>query len=181
MGKSIIIVDGSNAYASCRTLGFQPDYAKLKALLGSKENTVLRALYFTAVNEDQEVDTLRPMLDFLEYNGWSIVSKPTKTFVDTVTGERKIKGNMDMEIAIEALKMAPYVDEVFLLSGDGNFKALVIALQSLGVKVTIVSTIETNPPMCADILRRQADDFIDLNKLRSVISRPGSVTRKFRL
>ena len=90
------------------------------------------------------------------------------------SGRRKVKGNMDIELAVDAMELAGHVDQIVLFSGDGDFRPLVEAVQRRGVRVTVVSTISSQPPMVADELRRQADAFIDLVELQSKIVRDPS-------
>src|ERR687894_2427966 len=130
-------------------------------------------LYYTALVEDQEYSSIRPLIDWLDYNGYRVVTKPTKEFVDSA-GRRKVKGNMDIELAIDALELSPYIDHMVLFSGDGDFRSLVEAMQRRGVRVSVVSTVTTQPPMVADELRRQADEFVDLAHLASRIGRDPS-------
>ena len=141
-------------------------------LLRSRGN-LLRAFYYTAVIEDQEYSSIRPLIDWLDYNGYSVVTKATKEFVDQ-TGRRKVKGNMDIELAVDAMELAPHIDHMVLFSGDGDFRSLVESVQRRGVRVTVVSTISTQPPMVADELRRQADVFLDIVQLRQQIGRDPS-------
>ena len=131
---------------------------------------LLRAFYYTAVIEDQEYSSIRPLIDWLDYNGYSVVTKATKEFVDQ-TGRRKVKGNMDIELAVDAMEIAGSIDHMVLFSGDGDFRSLVEAVQRRGVRVTVVSTISTQPPMVADELRRQADVFLDIVELQPKIGR----------
>jgi uncharacterized LabA/DUF88 family protein len=131
---------------------------------------LLRAFYYTAVIEDQEYSSIRPLIDWLDYNGYTVVTKATKEFVDQ-TGRRKVKGNMDIELAVDAMELAPNIDHMVLFSGDGDFRSLVEAVQRRGVRVTVVSTISTQPPMVADELRRQADIFLDIVELQPKIGR----------
>ncbi|MBO37725.1 MAG: NYN domain-containing protein [Rhodospirillaceae bacterium] len=166
-----LFIDGSNLYATARALGFDIDYKRLLELFSSKGQLV-RAYYYTAITEDQEYMPIRPLVDWLDYNGYTMITKPTKEFTDTM-GRRKIKGNMDMELAIDVLEMAEHIDHAILFSGDGDFRRLVEAVQRRGVRVTIVSTFQSSPPMVADELRRQADTFVELNDLASKISRRG--------
>ena len=168
--KIALFIDGANLYATSRALGFDIDYRKL---LGSfqKRGYLLRAYYYTALVEDQEYSSIRPLIDWLDYNGYKVVTKPAKEFTDS-TGRRKVKGNMDIELAVDAMEMAPHVDHMVLFSGDGDFKPLVESLQRQGVRVSVVSTIRSSPPMIADELRRQCDNFIELDELREVIGRP---------
>jgi len=166
-----LFIDGSNLYATARALGFDIDYKNLLELFSSKGQLV-RAYYYTALMEDQEYMPIRPLVDWLDYNGYTMVTKPTKEFTDTM-GRRKIKGNMDMELAIDVLEMAEHMDHAILFSGDGDFRRLVEAVQRRGVRVTVVSTFQSSPPMVADELRRQADTFVELNDLASKISRNG--------
>ena len=132
---------------------------------------MVRAFYYTALIENEEYSPIRPLVDWLDYNGFSLVTKPAKEFTDS-TGRRKIKGNMDIELSVDAMEMADHVEHIVLFSGDGDFRSLVAALQRKGVRVSVVSTIRSQPPMIADDLRRQADNFIELEELKDVIGRP---------
>jgi uncharacterized LabA/DUF88 family protein len=164
-----IFIDGANLYAAARGLGFDIDYKRLLDLFASK-GRLMRAFYYTALIEDQEYSPLRPLVDWLDYNGYTMVTKPTKEYTDAM-GRRKIKGNMDIELAIDMLDMAQYLDHAVLFSGDGDFRRLVEAVQRRGVRVSVVSTLRSQPPMAADDLRRQADTFIELQDLAPQIMR----------
>ena len=167
--KTALFIDGANLYSTARALGFDIDY---KRLLKEFQNhgTLVRAFYYTAVIEDQEFSVVRPLLDWLDYNGFTVVTKPAKDFTDA-NGHRKVKGNMDIELAVNAMELAEHVDQIVLFSGDGDFRPLVAAVQRRGVRVTVVSTISSQPPMIADELRRQADVFTDLMDLQSRLGR----------
>src|SRR5271169_4883740 len=167
-----LFIDGANLHATAKTLGFDIDYRRLLKEFQSR-GTLLRAFYYTAVVEDPDFSSIPPLIDWLDYNGFTVVTKPTKEFIDA-TGRRKTKGNMDIELAVDALELADHVDEMVLFSGDGNFRSLVEAVQRHGVRVTVVSTIASQPPMIADDLRRQADVFTDLVELKSKIGRDPS-------
>ena len=173
--KIALFIDGANLYATAKSLGFDIDYKRLLGLFRQKGQLV-RALYYTALAEDQEYSSIRPLIDWLDYNGYSMVTKPTKEFTDSM-GRRKIKGNMDIELAVDAMKLAPSLDHVVIFTGDGDFKALVGALQECGKRVSIVSTLHTQPPMVADELRRQADQFIDLGDLEQLVCRDAGNSR----
>jgi uncharacterized LabA/DUF88 family protein len=164
-----VFIDGANLYAATRALAFDIDYKRLLDEFKSR-GTLVRALYYTAMLEGQEFNSIRPLIDWLDYNGYSVVTKPTKEFTDAA-GHRKIKDNMDIELAVDAMELAGHVDEIVLFSGDGDFRSLVEALQRRGVRVTVVSTIRTQPAMIADELRRQADVFSDLMDLKATIGR----------
>lgn len=164
-----LFIDGSNLYAAARALGFDIDYKRLLAFF-EQQGRLVRAFYYTALIEDQEFSPIRPLVDWLDYNGYTMVTKPTKEFTDA-DGRKKIKGNMDIELAIDVMEMAPHLDHIVIFSGDGDFRRLVEAVQRKGAKVSVVSTIQSQPPMIADELRRQADDFIELNDLRAEIGR----------
>ena len=170
--KIAAFIDGANLYSTGKSLGFDIDYKKLLVELGTY-GYLMRAYYYTAVIEDQEYTSIRPLIDWLDYNGYTVVTKSTKEYVDQA-GRRKFKGNMDVEIAIDALEIAPKVDEIYLFSGDGDFRSLVEALQRQGCRVTVVSTIASQPPMIADELRRQADVFIDIASLAQKVGRPAA-------
>jgi uncharacterized LabA/DUF88 family protein len=164
-----LFIDGANLYATAKTLGFDIDYKRLLAFF-RKKGQLVRALYYTALAEDQEYSSIRPLIDWLDYNGYTMVTKPTKEFTDSM-GRRKIKGNMDIELTVDAMRIAPSLDHIVLFTGDGDFRALVETLQQDGKRVSVVSTLQTQPPMVADELRRQSDQFIDLADLEPVIGR----------
>jgi uncharacterized LabA/DUF88 family protein len=167
--KIALFIDGPNLYATAKTLGFDIDYKRLLKEFQSR-GTLLRALYYTAIIEDQEFSSIRPLVDWLDYNGYTVVTKATKEFVDA-SGRRKVKGNMDIELAADAMELAEHVDQIVLFTGDGDFRSMVEAVQRRGVRVTVVSTISSQPPMIADELRRQSDVFVDLIELKSKIGR----------
>ncbi len=169
--RTALFIDGANLYATAKTLGFDIDYKRLLREFQSK-GRLIRAFYYTALVEDQEYSSIRPLVDWLDYNGYAVVTKPTKEFVDSM-GRRKVKGNMDIELAVDAMEMAGTLDHMVLFSGDGDFRSLVEAVQRRGVRVSVVSTVTTQPPMVADELRRQADEFIDLVHLIGKIGRDG--------
>ncbi|ODA68601.1 NYN domain protein [Methyloligella halotolerans] len=164
-----LFVDGANLYAAAKALGFDIDYKRLLTVFGSQARLV-RALYYTALADEQEYSSIRPLIDWLDYNGYTMVTKPTKEFTDAA-GRRRIKGNMDIELAVDAMELAEYLDHLVIFSGDGDFRSLVEALQHRGRRVSVVSTLMTSPPMVADELRRQADQFIDLADLQDEIGR----------
>ena len=164
-----LFIDGSNIYATSRALGFDIDYKQLLKFFSDRSHLV-RASYYTAVADDQEYNSVRPLVDWLDYNGYRMVTKPTKEFYDGF-GRKKIKGNMDIELAVDAMEMADHLDHMILFSGDGDFRCLIEAIQRKGKRVTVVSTICTDPPMIADELRRQADRFVDIADMEGTIGR----------
>jgi len=164
-----LFIDGSNLYAAARALGFDIDYKKLLEMF-TQAGRMVRAYYYTALVEDQDYSPIRPLVDWLDYNGYTMVTKPTKEYTDA-SGRRKIKGDMDIELAIDVMEMAPHLDHIILFSGDGDFRRLVEAVQRRGVRVSVVSTVRTQPSMVADELRRQADHFIELQELGETIAR----------
>lgn len=174
--KLAIFIDGSNLFATAKTLNFDIDYSNLRQYF-AKRSKLLRANYYTALIEDVEYSPLRPLVDWLDYNGYTMITKPTKEFTDN-KGERRIKGNMDMELAIDMMGMAEHVDHMVLFSGDGDFRRLVEAIQRKGVRVTVVSSTKTNPPMVADELRRQADNFIELSEMHDAFGRQNGDNHK---
>ena len=164
-----LFIDGANLYATAKALGFDIDYKRLLREFQSR-GYLLRAFYYTAVIEDQEYSSIRPLIDWLDYNGYTVVTKATKEFVDAA-GRRKVKGNMNIELAVSAMELAGHIDAMVLFSGDGDFRPMVEAVQRRGVHVTVVSTLVSQPPMVADELRRQADAFIDLAELQPKLGR----------
>lgn len=171
-----LFIDGANLYATARALDMEIDYKNLRKHFSSQAR-LTRAFYYTAILEDQEYSPLRPLIDWLDYNGFTLVTKPVKEFTDE-HGRRKIKGNMDIEIAVDMLNISDALDHVVLFSGDGDFRRLLEAVQRRGVRATVVSSNRTQPSMIADELRRQADQFVDLEDLRDIIGRKGGGSRQ---
>ncbi|WP_310206274.1 NYN domain-containing protein [Ancylobacter sp. 3268] len=169
MEKIALFIDGANLYSATKSLGFDIDYKRLLKEFQSR-GYVLRAFYYTTLVEDNEYSSIRPLLDWLDYNGYSVVTKPAREFTDS-QGRRRVRGNMDIELAVNAMELAAHVDHIVLFSGDGDFRSLVEAVQRKGVRVSVVSSVNTQPPMIADELRRQADAFIDLVDLQARIGR----------
>lgn len=167
--KFALFIDGANLFLTAKALSFDIDYQRLLELF-QKQGRFVRALYFTAIIDDQDYSSIRPLIDWLDYNGYTMVTKPTKEFLDAA-GRRRIKGNMDIELTVQAIEMADELDHIILFSGDGDFRVLVEALQRKGKRVSVVSTLQSHPPMVADELRRQADQFIELKDLLNSIER----------
>ena len=167
--KIALLIDGANLYSATKALGFDIDYKRLLKEFQSR-GYLLRAFYYTTLIEDQEYSSIRPLLDWLDYNGYAVVTKLAREFTDS-QGRRRVRGNMDIEIAVDAMELAEHVDHIVLFSGDGDFRSLVEAIQRKGVRVSVVSTITTQPPMVADELRRQADEFVDITHLIPKIGR----------
>ena len=169
-----LFIDGANLHSAAKALGFDIDYRRLLALFAAK-GQLLRAYYYTAVMEEQDYSPLRPLVDWLDYNGFAVVTKPAKEQVDQ-TGRRRIKGNMDLELAVDMMEVAAHINHAVLLSGDGDFTPLLAAVQRKGVRVSVVSTMKSQPPMISDDLRRQADNFIELADLQSAVARSGGAS-----
>lgn len=170
--KISLFIDGANLFATSKNLGFDIDYRKLLSYFQGR-GYLLRAYYYTALIEDQEYSSIRPLIDWLDYNGYRVVTKPAKEYTDA-SGRRKVKGNMDIELAVDAMEQADTTDHLVIFSGDGDFTSLIAALQRRGRKVSVVSSVSTQPVMIADCLRRQADNFIDIVSLKEEIGRAAS-------
>jgi uncharacterized LabA/DUF88 family protein len=176
--KTALFIDGANLYKAARSLGFDMDYKSLLAKSRASSQLV-RAYYYTAIQEDKEQDysPLRPLVDWLDYNGYTMVTKMAREFTDA-TGRKRFKGSTDIELVVDLLTLAPRLDHMIVFTGNGDFKRAIEAVQALGVRVTIVSTIKSQPPMASDELRRQADRFFDLADLEKEIGRTGGPPRK---
>ncbi|MGB0382542.1 MAG: NYN domain-containing protein [Alphaproteobacteria bacterium] len=167
--KVALFIDGSNLYAVARALEFDIDYRRLRIEL-ARRCRLVRAYYYTAMLDEQEYSPIRPLVDWLDYNGYTIISKPTRKYTDA-QGREKIKGNMNMELAVDAMELADHIDHAIIISGDGEFRRLIEAMQRKAVRVTVMSTIRSTPPMISDDLRRQADCFLDIADLRDQFGR----------
>ncbi len=173
--RTVLFIDGANLYAASRNLGFDVDYRSLLEFFRKRTN-VLRAYYYSALLESEEYSPLKPLTDWLAYNGYTLVTKPAKEYTDAM-GRRRVKGNMDIELALDMMELAPRIDHAVLFSGDADFRRLVEAVQRRAVKVSVVSSIRTAPPMVADELRRQADIFIELADIAPEFTRRQSEHR----
>lgn len=167
--KLALFIDGSNLYSAAKALDFDIDY-KLLLKCFAEHGRLIRAFYYTALLEDQDYSPVKPLVDWLDYNGYTMITKPTKEFTDS-QGRKKVKGNMDIELAIDMMEMADKIDHIVLFSGDGDFRRLIEAVQRKGTRVTVVSTMKSSSPMVSDELRRQADHFLDLHDLAAYIER----------
>ena len=173
--KLAIFIDGANLYGAARALEFDIDYKRMLQW-AAKQGKLIRAYYYTALVEENEFSPIRPLVDWLDYNGYTMVTKLAREFTDA-NGRRKIKGNIDVELTTDVMEISDKIDHVMLFTGDGDFKYLVQAIQRKGVRVSVVSTVETHPPMISDELRRVADHFIDLSDLRHDIKRADAPNR----
>jgi uncharacterized LabA/DUF88 family protein len=163
--KLAILIDGRNTSRATKTLGFDIDFRQLLKAFADR-GTLVRAFYYTVLFNDQEFSSIRPLVDWLDYNGFTVVTKPAKEFVDE-SGKSRTKHHMNVEIVVDAMDLAPAIDEIILFASDADFRVMVAALQRRGVRVTVVSTM----PQIGDELRRQADEFIDLRNLQAKIGR----------
>jgi len=170
-----LFIDGANLYSAAKNLGFDIDYRKLLEEF-KKRSVLVRAYYYTALVENEEYSPIRPLVDWLDYNGYRLVTKPAREYTDG-SGRKRFRGDMDVEIAVDMLEMAEHADHMVLFSGDGDFLKLVEAVQRKGSRVTVVSTVKSQPPMVSDDLRRQADNFVDLADLADMIGRPSRLPR----
>ncbi|MCU0730242.1 MAG: NYN domain-containing protein [Hyphomonas sp.] len=165
-----LFIDGANLYASARAVGLEIDFRKLLKEFQTR-GRLIRASYYTALVENDDYSPIRPLVDWLAYNGFNVVKKPAREFVDR-EGRKRVRGNMDVELAVDMLEAAAWADHIVLFSGNGDFRRLVEAVKGRGVRVSVVSTMNANPPMIADDLRREADTFIELVDLGELIARP---------
>ena len=168
--KIALFIDGANLYSAARSLNLDIDYKKLLDEF-RKRGILIRAYYYTALAEDQEYSPVRPLVDWLDYNGFSVVTKAAREYTDSM-GRKRFRGDMDIEIAVDMMEMAAHADHLVLFSGDGDLRRLVEAIQAKGVRVTVVSTVKSQPSMASDDLRRQCDSFVDLADLSAIIGRP---------
>ena len=164
-----LFIDGANLHATGKALGFDIDYKLLRQEF-MRRGRLVRAYYYTALLDGDEYSPIRPLVDWLQYNGFTMRTKPAREFTDA-QGRRKIKGNMEVELTVDALDIAGRIDHAVLFSGDGDFRSLAEALQRRAVRVSVVSSVRSSPSMISDELRRQADNFIDLEELRDVVGR----------
>ncbi|HTM79499.1 NYN domain-containing protein [Asticcacaulis sp.] len=167
-----LFIDGANLYSAAKALNFDIDYRKLLDEF-RKRGILIRAYYYTALVEGDDYSPIRPLVDWLDYNGFALITKSAREYTDS-QGRKRWRGDMDIEIACDMMEMAEHANHLVLFSGDGDFRRLLESVQRKGARVTVVSTVKSSPPMTSDELRRQADTFVDLDDLKTVVGRPRS-------
>lgn len=178
--RTFAFIDGANLYSTSKNLQVDLDYKKLRAEF-EKMGRFIRANYYTALIDEEEYSPVRPLVDWLDYNGFNVVTKPAKQYYDVELQRRRYKGNMDAEMVVDLLEAVPYMDHAILFSGDGDFYAPLDALRRKGIRTTVVSTMKTDPPAVADDLRRVADHFVDIVDMLPVIERKDAPRRRERI
>lgn len=176
--KTAIFIDGANLYKTARNLGFDIDYKRLLQK-AREECRLVRSSYYTAIQEDKDQDysPLRPLIDWLDYNGFHMVTKTAREYLDA-TGKKRFRGTVDVELAVDLVEAAAYLDCIVLFTGNGDFRHAIEKAQAKGCRVVCVSTMKTQPPMASDDIRRQADLFVDLTDLEGGIARKGQPRRE---
>lgn len=165
-----LFIDGTSLFSTARALGLEIDFRKLLAEFRDR-GRLLRANYYTTIVESDEYSPVRPLVDWLAYNGFNVITKPAREFTDR-EGRRRYRGSMNVDLAIDMLEGATQVDHIVLFAGDGDFRRLVEAVKAKGTRVTVVSSVKGQSQTIADDLRREADIFIDLNDMADLIARP---------
>jgi uncharacterized LabA/DUF88 family protein len=160
-----LFIDGPNLSETARALDLKIDYQRLFT-----EFKTAAAYYYTALYPSGDGSNSRLFMHHLQRCGFTLVTKPIKIFIQD-DGSRKVKGNMDVEIAVDIITAASSgdFDRIVLFSGDGDFRYLVEKVQTENVAVTVVSSVMTEPPGVATALRFRANEFLDLDDLRGEI------------
>lgn len=157
-----LFIDGSNLHHHQNALGLRIDWVRLRSFLIRHSNFLAYCGYYTAVEEDERGHRwLQPRLDHMAFHGYTVVQKPMKEY------DGKKKGNVDVEMTMHIVLQAKRLDRVILASGDGDFEPLVAWVQSIGTRVTILSS--TQGGMLSNELRKTANDLIDLAEIRNEI------------
>lgn len=165
-----IMIDGPNLFNTSKNLGFDVDFKKLLGLF--EQNCLLhRAVYFNMLSERDDTTPVKPLVDWLSYNGYKTVTKPFREFTDA-SGTRRTKGSMHVEMAVEMMNMAQFVEHFVLFSGDGELAYAVNAVQEKGCRVTAVSTMKSDTgSTIADELRRKVNRFVNLDDVKGIIDK----------
>src|SRR5437660_819895 len=136
--KVALFVDAGNLAFMQKQLNIRIDFDMFLKFFKTRRTTVVYAGYYTAVKQDRNGNRpLQPLLDFVGDHGYSLVTKPTKSYTQD-DGIEIIKGNMDVELTCDVLELTEFVDRVILVTGDGDFSELVRRVIKQGVPVTIV-------------------------------------------
>ncbi|WP_018147354.1 LabA-like NYN domain-containing protein [Henriciella marina] len=170
--RLMLFIDGASLYSTTRALDVEIDFRKLLIEFRNR-GRLLRANYYTTILEGDEYSPVRPLVDWLSYNGYNVIHKPAREFTDR-EGRRRARGNMNVEIAVDMMEAAGTVEHVVFFAGDADFRRLVETVKAKGCRVTLVSSVKSQPQTVGDELRREADVFIDLEELSDLIARPRS-------
>lgn len=178
-GRFALFIDGSNFYHTLRDLNLHVDYKRLLAYF-SERGTLVQACYYTALlGEGQSPEWLIRLTDWLAYNHYTVCTREARSFRRRVQAEdgnwiwvNEIRGSIHVELTVDMMTLAPYLDTALLFSGDGNYQYLIQAVQRTGCRVIVVSSETTAESTVADELRRQADGFIELATISDEISMP---------
>lgn len=166
--KMAAFIDGAYLYTISRNLDFDIDYKKLLGWMHERSHLV-RANYYTLLFEDQDYSPVKPLVDWLDYNGFTMVTKTARE----ESGSRRRRSSIDVDLAVDAMDLADHIDHVLLFVGDSDYRKLIEVLRSKGVRVSVFGTIRTGSPLVADELRRMADFFYEMEDLIEVIGRDG--------
>lgn len=165
-----LLIDGVALHHASRANGISVDFKRLLQWLRERTRLV-RAIYFTAlVEEDDEVISVKPLVDWLDYNGYMTVTKAARIYSNE-DGTRRVKGSMNVEIAMMMAELAGIAEHIVLASGDADLIPAVKYVQQRGSRVSVISTLHSRPPCVSDDLRRQTDDYIDIVSIEKHVAR----------
>ena len=163
--RTVLFIDGDDTYAVLKSLHLELDFKSLRTYFLQRAR-LLRATYYAVVPENDAYCTQMPLLDWLEYNGYSVVKRAWQ--VEQATGRKKVP-NIYVDIAVDAINLAHAYDRAVFLSGDASLISVVRALKGAGKCTTVISSLsQTTPNVVSDLLRREADEFIDLLSLEGI-------------
>ena len=147
-----VFVDTQNMYYSAKHL--HKNKANFKTILREAiaDRMLIRAIAYV-IKADVKDEGM--FYDALEEMGFEVKSKDLQVFY----GGAK-KGDWDVGIAMDVMRLAPKLDTIVLVSGDGDFSDLLEHAKSLGCRVEVVAFGKTT----SHKLREVADFFIDLDK-----------------
>jgi uncharacterized LabA/DUF88 family protein len=164
-----LFIDGADLYSIRRLIGLDIDYLKFLDFFRARGRLV-RAYYYTTVIYEPQYARLRSQFEWMSYNGFYMVTKPAQETTDDF-GRRHLRNRMDVELATDMMEMAPYLDHIMLVSGAGELRPAVAAVQRRGVHVTLISALNARPPLLDPELHRQADTVEDLRSMAPAIAR----------
>ncbi|MXV44083.1 NYN domain-containing protein [Saccharibacter sp. 17.LH.SD] len=174
--RTSLFINGASLHHAARNLGFEVDFLALRALF-EQHSSFQRAFYYAAMPETEDYSPLRPLTDWLAYNGYHLVTKTAREFTSH-SGQRRVKGNMNVELAVDLIEQGPRLDHAVIISGDSDLRRAVEAIQTRGTRVTVISSVKTTPPMIGDDLRRQTDHFVELSDIAHRFTRRNSDTNR---
>ena len=151
-----VFVDVANVFYAAKAAGVDIDYVTLLKTITANRD-LIRAYAYTGL--DPENENQKAFHNFLDRNNYKVVSKDVRKY-----GDGRFKANLDIELVVDLVRLAPKLDIAVVISGDGDFAPAIRAVQDMGVRVEVVSFRANTSSDLIDV----ADQFIEITSIAKV-------------